>query len=339
MSLSAAAKVFAIAAVFIAAPAIADNARWAPAQQSGWGGYYAATPLDECRRSAGGELEMRACLSRLLLEAESHYDITYQRLISMVTGREDSFQHATEAEALRFARETWRSYLDFQCDFEGAMLSHTYAERNLQATSCRVSLLRSQRARLAELAGQIDAGHVQPGQPTNPGQPGQPGQPGWPTDPTQCEGPFCAVETERFQQWTASCRRGGMCGAHTTAGGSGQSDHRLELRARPTGQGYDIVFTSDQHPVDGARAISVRVDGRNPVVFRPQTHYSADASGAFVLSDPDSTSRLITAMRRGGRLTVQYVDTRGQDRLATFSLMGVSRSLEWIDVRLNRPRY
>jgi len=170
MSLSAAAKVLAVAAVFIAAPAIADNARWAPAQQPGWGGFYAATPLDECRRSAGGELELRACLSRLLLEAESHYDITYQRLISMVTGREDSFQRATEAEALRFARETWRSYLDFQCDFEGAMLGQTYAERNLQATSCRVSLLRSQRARLAELAGQIDAGFTQPGFPANPGQ-------------------------------------------------------------------------------------------------------------------------------------------------------------------------
>ncbi|MCH8488409.1 MAG: DUF1311 domain-containing protein [Oceanicaulis sp.] len=334
MSLSATAKVLAIAAVFIAAPAIADNARWAPAQ-TGWGGYYAATPLDECRRTAGGELELRACLSRLLLEAESHYDITHQRLISMVTGREDSYQRATEAEALRFARETWRSYLDFQCDFEGAMLGQTFAERNLQATSCRVSLLRSQRARLAELASQIDAGGGAPGYPPGQGLPGLPGG----SDPGICEGPFCAVETERFQQWTASCRRGGMCGAYTTAGGDGQSGHRLEVRARPTGQGYDIVFTSDQHPVDGARAISVRVDGRNPVVFRPQTHYSADPSGAFVLSDPDSTRRLIEAMRRGGRLTVQYVDTRGQDRMATFSLMGVTRSLEWIEVRIRGPRY
>lgn len=138
------------------------------------GGYYASTPLDECRRTAGGELEMRACLSRLLLEAESHYDITYQRLISMVTGREDSFQRATEAEALRFARETWRSYLDFQCDFEGAMLGQTYAERNLQATSCRVSLLRAQRARLAELAGQIDAGYSHPTQQPRTAGPARP---------------------------------------------------------------------------------------------------------------------------------------------------------------------
>lgn len=334
MTLSAAARVLAIAAVFVAAPAIADNARWTPGQ-TGWGGYYAATPLDECRRTAGGELEMRACLSRLLLEAESHYDLSYSRLEALATGREDSYQRAAEAEALRFARETWRSYLDFQCDFEGAMLGQTFAERNLQATSCRVSLLRAQRARLAELAGQIDSGTGQPGFPSLPGQPGT--VPGG-SDPI-CEGPFCAVETERFQQWTVSCRRGGLCGAFTTAGGAGQTDHRLEVRARPTGQGYDIVFTSDQNPVDGGRAISVRVDGRNPVVFRPQTHYAADASGAFVLSDPASTSQLIDAMRRGGRLTVQYVDTRGQDRLATFSLMGVSRSLEWIDVRLNRPRY
>ncbi|MCC5997068.1 MAG: DUF1311 domain-containing protein [Oceanicaulis sp.] len=328
MSVSAIVRVIAVAAVFVAAPAIADNARWAPAQPL-WGGYYAATPLDECQRTAGGELEMRACLSRLLLEAESHYDIAYNRLDAMVGGRDDQFRRAGEAEALRFARETWRSYLDFQCDFEGAMLGRTYAERNLQATSCRVSLLRSQRARLTELAGQIDSDFVMPGAP------GQPGT----GDPGVCEGPFCAVETERFQQWTARCRRGGLCGAYTTAGGSEREDHRLELRSRATGQGYDLVFTSQAHPVDGSRAISVRVDGRNPVVFRPQTHYAADASGAFVLSDPDSTARLIDAMRRGGRLTVQYVDTRGQDRLATFSLMGVTRSLEWIEVRVHRPRY
>ncbi|KAA5802208.1 DUF1311 domain-containing protein [Alkalicaulis satelles] len=328
MSVSAIVRVIAVAAVFVAAPAIADNARWSPSTPL-WGGYYAATPLDECRRTAGGELELRACLSRLLLEAESHYDIAFNRLDAMVSGREDQFRRAGEAEALRFARETWRSYLDFQCDFEGAMLGQTFAERNLQATSCRVALLRSQRARLTELAAQIDSGFVYPGTPGAPGA----------GDSEACEGPFCAVESETFQQWTARCRRGGLCGAFTTAGGADREDHRLELRARPTGRGYDIVFTSTAHPVDGARAISVRVDGRNPVVFRPQTHYAADASGAFVLSDADSTARLVDAMRRGGRLTVQYVDARGQDRMATFSLMGVTRSLEWIEVRVIRPRY
>lgn len=318
MSMTAIVRITAIAAVFAAAPAIADNSFWDPTN-SRWSGFYAETPLEECQAGVEGDLELRACLSRLLLESESHYQIAYDTLETMVVEREDAFQQAAEAEALRFARETWRSYLDFQCDFEGAMLGGSYSARNLQATSCRVSLLRQQSARLTELAGQIDPSSQNPD---------------WSDNPEDCVGPFCAVETETFRDWTARCRRGGLCGAVTTTGAEG----RMEVVARPTGDGWNIVFSSDQHPVDSARAIAVRVDGRNPVVFRPYSGYNADGQGAFVLSDVAANRQLVESMRRGSRLTVQYVDVDGRDRLATFSLLGVTRSLSWIEARLGRLR-
>ena len=328
MRLASVARMLVIAAAFIATPAIAENSDWR--QGSGWTAgsgqwtrYYTQTPLEECRRGSQGDLELRACLSRLLLEAESRYDISFRTLVTMVEEREDQFQQAEEAEALRFARETWRSYLDFQCDFEGAMLGDSYSERSLQATSCRVSLLRLQTERLTELAGQIDPAGVDPG---------------WSPDPDQCVGPFCAVETETFRDWTTRCRRGGLCSAYTTVGETGSAD-RLEAALRASGDGWNIIFSSNRHPVDSARAIAVRVDGRNPVVFRPYSGYRTSENGAFVLSDQASTARLVTAMRRGTRLTVQYVDVSGRDRLATFSLMGVSRSLEWVEVRQVRVRY
>ncbi|MCP2671554.1 lysozyme inhibitor LprI family protein [Maricaulaceae bacterium EIL42A08] len=328
MKLTSVARMFVIAAAFIATPAVAENADWS--QGSDWQfnsgpltRYYTQTPLEECRRGSQGDLELRACLSRLLLEAESRYDISFRTLVTMVEEREDQFQQAEEAEALRFARETWRSYLDFQCDFEGAMLGDSYSARSLQATSCRVSLLRAQTERLTELAGQIDPAGIDPG---------------WSPDPDQCVGPFCSVETETYRDWTARCRRGGLCTAFTTVG-DGEASDRLETALRASGDGWNIIFSSNRHPVDAARAIAVRVDGRNPVVFRPYSGYSASENGAFVLSDQESTSRLIGAMRRGSRLTVQYVDVSGNDRLATFSLMGVSRSLEWVEARQVRVRY
>lgn len=318
MSLAAVVRITAVAAVFAAAPAIADNSFWDPTN-SRWSGYYAETPLEECQSSAEGNLELRACLSRLLLEAESHYQISFETLETLVSEREDDFQQAAEAEALRFARETWRSYLDFQCDFEGAMLGSSYSARSLQATSCRVSLLRQQASRLTELTGQIDPGAQNPD---------------WSDNPDECVGPFCAVETETFRDWTSRCRRGGLCSAVTTTGAEG----RLEVVAHPSGSGWNIVFSSDQHPVDAARAIAVRVDGRNPVVFSPFSGYTANDEGAFVLSDLDANARLADAMMRGNRLTVQYVDVDGRDRLATFSLLGVTRSLSWIEARIGRVR-
>jgi hypothetical protein len=81
------------------------------------------------------------------------------------------------------------------------------------------------------------------------------------------------------------------------------------------------------------------VDGRNPVVFRPYSGYSVYGEGVFVLSDVTATEALIRDMRRGGRLTVQYVDMSGVDRLATFSLYGVMDSLAFIEARLRPTRY
>jgi hypothetical protein len=324
MSWTAAVRITAVAAVFAAAPAIADNSQWDSQWDpfnSRWSGYYAGTPLEECQAGAQGDLELRACLSRLLLEAESAYDVSIEVLDELVQGRQDAFIQAEEREALRFARETWRSYIDFQCDFEGAMLGESYSSSALQATSCRVSLLRQQTARLTELAGQIDSDAV----PTGPGEP--------------CVGRFCAVDTDTFRDWTVQCRRAGLCGAFTANGPQERPDHRLDVVTRPAGDGYNIIFTSNQWPVDASRAIAVRVDGRNPVVFRPYSGYTADGEGVFVLSETAATTALIRDMRRGARLTVQYVDMGGVDRLATFSLFGVTNSLAWIEARTRPVRY
>ncbi|MGJ3230970.1 MAG: lysozyme inhibitor LprI family protein [Oceanicaulis sp.] len=320
MSWTAAVRITAVAAVFAAAPAVADNSQWDPFN-SRWTGYYNETPLEECQTGTQGNLELRACLSRLLLEAESAYEVSIEVLDDMVRNRQDQFVQAEEREALRFARETWRSYIDFQCDFEGAMLGESYSASALQATSCRVSLLRQQTARLTELATQIDPTSG----PTGPGEP--------------CVGRFCAVETETYRDWTAQCRRAGLCGAFTANGPEERPDHRLDVVTKPTGEGYNIIFTSNQWPVDASRAIAVRVDGRSPVVFRPYSGYTADGEGVFVLSEARATEALIRDMRRGARLTVQYVDMQGVDRLATFSLMGVTNSLAWIEARLRPTRY
>ncbi|MFW6412827.1 MAG: lysozyme inhibitor LprI family protein [Oceanicaulis sp.] len=302
--MAAAARVLAIATVFVAAPAIADNPYWDP-RQSRHTGFYANTPLEECQRGSQGDLELRACLSRLLLEAESAYGVYFELLESVVQGQDDEFMRAEEAEALRFSRETWRQYLDFQCDFEGAMLGETYSARSLQATSCRVSLLRNQTARISELVTQIDE-DARPG--SVPGGGG-------------------VIGEARFRDWTARCTTQ-FCAASTE---SGQGRHRLEIAQRGPEERV-VVFSSDTFPVDPSRAIAVRVDGSSPVVFRPYSGYRAE-DGVFVLSESRAVATLLRSMRRGGRLTVQFVDVEGADRLATFSLFGVSDSLSWIEDR------
>ncbi|WP_019961325.1 hypothetical protein [Woodsholea maritima] len=303
MSIATIGRVMAVATVFIAAPAIADN--------SSYGNRYYKTPLEACLNETTGALELRACLSRRLLEAERSFDLAAEALNAVVSREDNETERARRMEALGFSRETWRNYLEFQCEFEGAVKGDSWTEIGPESSSCRIELLEAQAHRLNSVLRDIAPNGD------------------YPTIPGPCSGSYCPSDTQTFRDWTATCRSGGACVTEATAGRR-NVDHRLRLEVDRAGSGYSLVFLSHSHPIDANLPISVRVDGRNLEVFRAS---GSREDGFFEVRDPRAVSRLIDRMRRGGRLTVQYVDVHGADRLATFSLYGVVDSLEWIDSR------
>ena len=302
MSVATVGRIFALATVFIAAPAIADN--------SYYGDRYYKSPLASCQAETEGALELRACLSRRLLEAERSFDLAAEALNTVVAREENETERARRMEALGFSRETWRNYLEFQCEFEGAVKGDSWTEIGPQSSSCRIELLEAQAARLNSVLMEVAPDGEYP--TSGP-----------------CAGNYCPSQSATFRDWESVCRTGGYCIAETTAGRR-TVESRLRLEQSRSGGGYALVFIAHENPVDADRAISVRVDGRHLEVFR--SNRSQD-DGEFIVDDARQVERLMDRMRRGGRLTVQYVDVRGNDRLATFSLYGLIDSLDWIETR------
>lgn len=304
MSMKRLGRILAFAAVFAAAPAIAANQSYSP------GRYYGSTqmpylgdPFEECR-GRRGDLELRACLARLLDEAR--YDLRYvnERLERLAASFEEAHVREYHQEKLRGAQTTWSAYLDYHCDFEGSMLGDDNTEVGLQSIACQTMLMRIQAYRLDTLAENIrvDVGPIADD----------------PVADTRCD------ETD-IREWRVRCNP--RAGYYAETGSAGNT---LRLERSASG-GFDLVFASTVHSIDTARSINVRVDS-NPATldFHAAAGYSVGDPGGFTVRNTPALDTLIGQMRRGGRVAVVFYDARGQAQVANFSLYGITGALEYV---------
>lgn len=304
MSLSQTARILAIAAVFSAAPAIAANQSYSTGPYYGSARMpYLGDPFQECR-GRQSELELRACLSRL--HDEARYDLEYvnDRLERLASSFQDEGVRAYHEEKLRGARTTWSAYLDYHCDFEGAMLGDDNTEVGLQSLACQIMMMRIQAYRLDTLAQNIDIEIV---------------------DTPGTDGPIADVRCEEgdFREWRVRCDARGNYFAET---GTGGNTLRLE---RSVNGGFDLVLASSVHAIDTGRSINVRVDSNPTLDFRTTPGYAGPSErGGFVIDNSPAVDTLIGQMRQGGRVAVVFYDTAGQAQVANFSLYGVTSALE-----------
>lgn len=304
MSLIQTGRILAIAAVFTAAPAIAAN------QDYSTGPYYGSArmpylgdPFQECR-GRQGDLELRACLSRLLSEAR--YDLEYvnERLERLAASFENDGVRAYHEEKLNGARTTWSAYLDYHCDFEGAMLGDDNTEVGMQSIACQIMMMRIQAYRLDTLAENI---RIEPGVTPGPDSPA----------------PDIRCDESDFREWRVRCDPRGNYHAETGTGGN-----TLRL-VRSVNGGFDLVLASTVHEIDTARSINVRVDSNPTLDFRTTPGYAAPGTrNAFTIDNSPALDTLIGQMRRGGRVAVVFYDQAGQAQVANFSLYGISSALE-----------
>lgn len=304
MSLRQAGRILAIAAVFTAAPAIAANQGYSTGPYYGSARMpYLGDPFQECR-GRQGDLELRACLSRLLSEAR--YDLQYvnERLERLAASFEDDGVRAYHEEKLRGAATTWSAYLDYHCDFEGAMLGDDNTEVGLQSIACQIMMMRIQAYRLDTLAENINI------------ETGATPDSGTPAADLRCD-------QSDVREWRVRCDPRGNYFAET---GTGGNTLRLE---RSANGGLDLVLASTIHQLDTARSANIRVDSNPTLDFRPTPGYAAPGErNAFTIDNSPALDTLVGQMRRGGRVAVVFYDTAGQAQVANFSLYGLTDALE-----------
>lgn len=319
MTFSHIVRILALAVVFTATPAIAANQSVAPS----YGPYY-YSPRNlselyiECNNRPS-ELETRACFSRLLTEANDRLDWAYDRLERIVeryepdssSDRRGASAYEYHAEKLIGARSSWEAFSDYHCDFEGAILGNENTSESIENMICRIMTINYHAERLLALADVWNPADL----PPNAG------------GGNDNDGPTASCDTIVNQSWQVTCNddRRYFARSVSTAG---------ELRVIPDGLGgYDLLILDNGGSVDRSTPVDIRIDRGSARQFSPSADpYGGRDRGIMIRHSP-SVDRLISDMRRGGTVEIVYRDGAGQLTVAQFSLMGLTRSLEWVSSR------
>lgn len=320
MSISHIGRILALAAVLTATPAIAANQSVSPS----FGPYY-YSPGDltelyvECNNRPS-ELETRACFSRLLTEANDRLDWAYDRLERIVDryepadrnpNRMSSYQY--HAEKLIGAQSSWEAFKDYHCDFEGAILGDQNTAESIENMICRIMTINYHAERLLALADAWDPADLPAGAAGDPGN-------------NNADVP---CDTAMYSEWEVTCDQDRRYYAQTR-----NSDGELRVLPNSMG-GYDLLIVDAVTSIDRSTPVDIRIDRGPARQFSPDSNstYAAGRSNGILIRHSASVDRLISDMRSGGNVEVVYRDGSGRLQVAQYSLIGLTRSLEWVSNR------
>ncbi len=144
----------------------------------------------------------------------------------------------------------------------------------------------------------------------------------------------------QFKDWRAICDNTGNCKgvAVDARRNNTKATYRLEI-ARKSGRNtfwtISFVITGDQPRT--YEPFHVSVDFEPPLQIEPDDDYqvSTQANTYDIISTPGG-NRLMALFARGNQTFFNFLNTRGQEKAAQFSLGGFQASLLWIDEQQNR---
>ncbi len=155
-------------------------------------------------------------------------------------------------------------------------------------------------------------------------------------------GPVCgrtvqyAVSDVKFhsRDFTATCRPGGACTiiTHHLDGDAPLGFSHLFGFRRETADGrWQAVLVDETGEVDTATSLSFRVDGNAPAMVAANMVTQADGLPPAYYMDTGLTELVLVEARPGNRIEWRYQTTQGSERVAAFSLIGLTDALEWSD--------
>jgi len=144
----------------------------------------------------------------------------------------------------------------------------------------------------------------------------------------------------QFKDWWTMCDASGNCKgiAVDTRRNNTEATYRLEI-ARKSGRNtfWTISFVIIGDEPRTYEPFHVSVDFEPPLQIEPDEDYqsSTQANTYDIISTPRG-NRLMALFARGNQTFFNFLNTRGQETAARFSLKGFQASLLWIDEQQNR---
>lgn len=138
--------------------------------------------------------------------------------------------------------------------------------------------------------------------------------------------------TGSFGAWNGLCDPT-SCRISTSAQAPGDLRYRAGLRIEAERGGTPRIVLSPLPPLPGETSLlDVSVDGERLSTLPAETGWrQTDSRNDFAIVDPVSQPKVLAAMRPGGRIEFAWSDRAGSRRTASFSLIGVTAGLTWLE--------
>lgn len=143
-----------------------------------------------------------------------------------------------------------------------------------------------------------------------------------------------------FRDQLAACRPGGYCSVVSYAGAGPDAagvdaDYLFRVGSAERGRGYELIFTGVESYVAPTSPIVVSIDGQRIAELAAGAERgwrSVDnIANEYQFSEGPANAEVLPAMKAGARMTLAFTDMEGGARDVSFSLMGLSNALAWIE--------
>jgi hypothetical protein len=136
------------------------------------------------------------------------------------------------------------------------------------------------------------------------------------------------------RDYTATCRPGGACTIithHLDDDAPLGFSHLFGFRRETADGRWQAVLVDETGEADTAASLSFRVDANAPAPVAANLVSQADGLPPAYYMDPGLTELVLSDAKPGSRIEWRYRNRQGDERVAPFSLIGLTDALEWSD--------
>ncbi|HAT85866.1 MAG TPA: hypothetical protein DCS30_07920 [Rhizobiales bacterium] len=139
-----------------------------------------------------------------------------------------------------------------------------------------------------------------------------------------------------FRDWLGACRQDGYCSANIyVASSDNPIAYHVRIGRAHFGMDYELKFVMAEHMLAPNSPLALAVDGKKLAKLEAGDdmgwYLEDNVANEYVVGTSRANLELIPALIAGSRLHLEWQDQQGQPSQQSYSLIGLTRALCWLD--------
>jgi hypothetical protein len=139
-----------------------------------------------------------------------------------------------------------------------------------------------------------------------------------------------------FRDWLGACRKDGYCSANIyVASSDNPIAYHVRVGRALFGMDYELKFVMAEHMLAPNSPLTLTVDGKPLATLKSGDdmgwYLVGNVANEYVVGTSRANLELIPALIAGSRLHLEWQDQQGQPSQQSYSLLGLTRALCWMN--------